>query len=167
MDNPTRIENLRKLWDKVNDIKIAMFTTKDDDGQLRSRPMYTQQNEFDDYIWFFTKDDSPKIKEIIKDMDVNLSYANPDDSLFVSVSGKAILVKDRDKARELWNPMYKAWFPEGLDDPHLALIRVDVSTAEYWDSPSNKMVQLFGMAKAAVTGKEYKPGENEKINLKH
>lgn len=167
MDNPTRLENLRKLWDRVNDIKIAMFTTKDDDGHLRSRPMYTQQNKFDDYIWFFTKDDSPKIKEIIKDMDVNLSYADPDDSLFVSVSGKAILVKDREKAQELWTPMYKAWFPEGLDDPHLALIRVDAQTAEYWDSPSNKMVQLFGMVKAAATGKEYKPGDNEKINLKH
>jgi general stress protein 26 len=166
MENSQRSANLKKLWDKVNEIKIAMMTTKEDDGNLRSRPMYTQQTEYSDFVWFFTKDDSPKIKEIIKDMQVNLSYADPDDSLFVSVSGNAILVKDKDKAKELWNPLYKAWFPDGLDDPHLALIRVDVQSAEYWDSSSNKMVQLFGMVKAAATGKEYRPGENEKINLK-
>ena len=166
MSNTQKIENLRKLWDKVNDIKIAMMTTKDEDGHLRSRPMYTQQTEFTDYIWFFTKDDSPKISEIIKDMQVNLNYANPDDSLYVSVSGQAILVKDRDKARELWNPTLKAWFPKELDDPHLALIRVDADIAEYWDTPSSKMVQLFGMIKASVTGEEYRPGDNEKLNLK-
>jgi general stress protein 26 len=74
-------------------------------------------------------------------------------------------VKDKAKAKELWNVFYKAWFPEGLDDPKLALIRVDVDHAEYWDSPNSKVVQLAGLIKAAVTGKPAQGGENKKVQL--
>lgn len=74
-------------------------------------------------------------------------------------------MKDKARAKELWNPIYKAWFPDGLDDPNLALIRVDVDQAEYWDSPNSKVVQLAGFVKAIVTGQRAEGGENEKINL--
>lgn len=118
-----------------------------------------------DNIWFFTKDDTPKVDELQNNTQVNLSYADPDDSLYVSVSGRASVIKDKAKAAELWNPALKAWFPQGLEDPHLVLIKVEADMAEYWDSPSNRMVQLFGMVKAAITGEEYRQGENKKINL--
>ncbi len=154
-----------KLWDKIKDVRIAMMTTVETDDTLRSRPMYLQQAEFDGDLWFFTRDDSGKISEIMHNKQVNLGFADPGDNLYVSVSGKAQITDDRAKEEELWNPMLKAWFPDGLDDPHLTLIRVSTDQAEYWDSPSSKMVQLYGFVKAAVTGEKADPGENEKLNL--
>ena len=133
---------------------------------LRSRPMATQNAPFDGQLWFFTDDDSAKVHEISRDKHVNVSYADPDKNNYVSVSGRASLVKDRNRMRGLWNPLYKAWFPKGLDDPRLALICVDVEKAEYWDSPDSKVVQLAGFLKAAITGKAAKGGENKKITLK-
>lgn len=165
METQTQRDELKKLWEKVKDIKVAMMTTHESDGSLRSRPMYTQETEFDGNIWFFTKDDSPKITEINKDTQINLSYADSDEDTYVSVSGTAQVVKNKEKTKELWNPALKAWFPKGIDDPHLALIKINVDYAEYWDAPSAKMVQLFGMAKSILEGKEYRPGENRKLNL--
>ncbi len=66
---------------------------------------------------------------------------------------------------ELWNPILKAWFPEGLDDPNICLLKVNVEQAEYWDSPSSTLVQIGGFVKALVTGQRADGGENEKINL--
>lgn len=149
------MDEQQKLWGKIKDVRVAMLTTVEDDGSLRSRPMYTQQAEFDGELWFFTADDSGKVEEISREHQVNLSYAEPKNSRYVSVSGVAELVKDRSKIEELWSPMLKAWFKDGLDDPHLALLRVRVTEAEYWDDTSSKMSQLFGMVKAAMTNDTY------------
>ncbi len=150
----------RKLWEKIKDVRVAMMTTLEEDGGLRSRPMYTQQVDFDGELWFFTADDSSKVEEISREHQVNLNYAEPKSSLYVSVSGVAELVKDHSKIEELWSPMLKAWFKGGLDDPHLALLRVRVTEAEYWDDTSNKMSQLVGMVKAALGGKSYESDEH-------
>lgn len=154
------MSELQDLWDKIKDVRVAMLTTTEQDGSLRSRPMYTQQAEFDGDLWFFTADDSGKVAEIRVDSDVNLAYAEPKDSRYVSVSGKAELVKDRAKIDELWSPMLKAWFNGGKDDPHLALLRVRVSEAEYWDDTQSKMSQLFGMIKAATSSETYESTEH-------
>lgn len=159
--------DIEKIRDLIQGIRFAMLTTVDTDGSLRSRPMATQEAEFDGELWFFTGASSPKVDEVGRDHRVNLSYAAPDDNTYVSISGTARLVRDKAKAKELWNPALKAWFPDGLDDPDLALLRVQVEKAEYWDSPSSKMVQLYGLAKAVLTGKRADDiGENEKIDLK-
>ncbi|WP_347160393.1 pyridoxamine 5'-phosphate oxidase family protein [Pontibacter chitinilyticus] len=158
-------QNLEKLIDKIKDIDIAMMSTIDDDGSIRSRPMQTQQTKADGYVWFFTGYESDKTHEMQNDAHVNLSYAKPGDNLYVSVSGKATLTKDQAKIDELWSPAMKAWFPEGKEDPNIGLIKVTIDKAEYWDSPSSTMVQLYGMAKAALTGERPHPGENKKINL--
>lgn len=158
---------LEQLREKIKGIRIAMLTTIDKDGSLRSRPMATQEAESDGELWFFTAAGSAKAGEVEHDQRVNVSYADPDDQRYVSVSGTARIVRDQAKARELWNPLLKAWFPKGLDDPELALLRVQVEKAEYWDSPSSKMVQLIGLLKAVTTGKRYEPdpGEHETIEL--
>ena len=103
--------------------------------------------------------------EVGKEHQINLSYSEPDDQLYVSISGRANLVRDKAKAEALWQPALKAWFPKGVEDPDLALLKVEVEKAEYWDTPSSAMVHLFGYVKATLTGQSYKPGENEKITL--
>ncbi|WP_114782270.1 pyridoxamine 5'-phosphate oxidase family protein [Botryobacter ruber] len=158
-------ENLRKLTDKIKDIDIAMMTTQEPDGMLRSRPMRTMETKDDGVLWFFTGYDSAKSQELKQDSHVNLSYAKPGDNLYVSVSGRATLSRDKAKIDELWNPALKAWFPEGKDDPNIGLIKVTIDHAEYWDSPNSAVVHLIGVAKAVVTGERYEPGDNRKINL--
>lgn len=162
--NETRQEQIAKLRELLEGIDFCMLTTIDS-GQLRSRPMSTQQAEFDGDVWFFTSDESHKIEEIEKDNRVCLAYAKPDSDTYVSVSGRAEITRDRAKMEELWSPILKAWFPGGLDDPHLCLMKVSAEHAEYWDSPSGKLVQLFGFVKALATGQEAEWGENKKIDL--
>ncbi|MBD0325974.1 MAG: pyridoxamine 5'-phosphate oxidase family protein, partial [Pyrinomonadaceae bacterium] len=135
------------------------------DGTLRSRPMSTQQVEFDGDLWFFTRASAPKVDEVRRDERVNVSYAKPEDQRYVSISGTAQIVRDRRKIEELWKPELKAWFPKGLEDPDIALLKINVEQAEYWDSPSSTMAHIFGFVKAIATGQTYEPGENEKINL--
>ncbi len=157
--------DIQKLGKLIKGIKIGMFTTVDADGSLRSRPMATQETEFDGDLWFFTDETTPKVYEIAQDHQVNVSYASTDDNRYVSVSGWATMVKDPTKMKELWSPVFKAWFPKGLDDPNLILVKVHVEKAEYWDAPSSTLVQLAGFAKAIVTGKSYDGGEHATIDL--
>lgn len=153
------LERMRKL---VEELKVAMLVTERD-GQLRSRPMYTTELEEDGTIYFFTSNNSPKVEEIQNDRFVNLAYSNPDKQSYLSISGKASLINDHQKMVELWKPIMKAWYPKGLDTPELRLLKVVPSTAEYWESSGNRLVQLFNMGKAIVTGKEYKEGVHETV----
>jgi general stress protein 26 len=159
-------DEIATLGAMIKGIRTAMLTTVDRDGSLRSRPMETQDREFDGTLWFFTADDSPKIEEIEQERQVNLSYADPDSQKYVSISGRATLVRDRKMMEELWTPFIKAWFPEGLDDPRLALLKVTAESAEYWSAPPSAVVRMVGLAKALVTGEQYDAGENEKIELR-
>ncbi len=172
-NNPTRVPTLAESFARLNEIireiNVAMLTTMTDDGILRSRPMGTQQIDLiDGALWFFASSDSPKTDEILHHRQVNVSYASVDHQRYVSVSGRAHVVRDRTKARELWQPKAKTWFPLGSDDPTLILLRVDVVAAEYWDSTSSKMKQLYGLAKSAVTGNPVSvPPENVKMEMQH
>ena len=157
-------ENLQKLAEKIKDIKTAMLVTAETDGTLRARPMQTLQID-GNYIWFLTGSDSAKSNEIKNDSHVNLTYAQEGDKLYVSVSGIATISRDRQKIDELWSEPIKAWFPQGKDDPNIALLRVEITQAEYWDTPTSPVVHLIGYAKAVVTGEPYHPGDNEKINV--
>lgn len=162
----SREEAAKKIADLIKGVRIAMFTSVDAEGQLHARPMATQQVEFDGTAWFFTQRSTEKIDEFQHNRNVNVAYSNPDDQVYVSLAGRASQVDDQAKKKELWNPALKAWFPGGLDDPQLTLIRVDAESAEYWDSPSGKMVALYGMAKAALTGKPANnAGENKTVDL--
>ena len=127
----TKDDDVEKLAKLIRGIKFAMLTTAMPDGTLRSRPMATQETEFDGSLWFFTYLQSGKVDEIRHDQHVNVSYADPSGNRYVSVSGKAAVVRDRAKAQALWSELHRAWFPQGLDDPNLALLRVDVHDAEY------------------------------------
>jgi general stress protein 26 len=147
-------EGYAKLWELINDIKIAMFTTVADDGVLHSRPMVTQQADSGEAVlWFFTSIDSPKVADIYHQRQVGVAYASAKKHKYVSVAGRAYVVRDSLKIRELWKPEMALWFPEGLDDLYLALLRVEVDSAQFWDSPSGAMVRLVNLAKRKLTGK--------------
>jgi general stress protein 26 len=134
--------DVKKLNELVKGIRIAMMATVDTDGTVHSRPMATQESEFDGELWFFTSAKSHKVDELQQNHQIGLSYADPNEQRYVSVSGVAEVKRDRKKAEELWSPTFKTWFPQGLEDPDLALLKVTVSRAAYWDSQTGSMVQL-------------------------
>ncbi|MDF3035684.1 MAG: Pyridoxamine 5-phosphate oxidase-related, FMN-binding protein [Paucimonas sp.] len=158
-----RDEGLQKVAELISDIKFAMMTTEDESGTLRSRPMTTLQMDANGTLWFFTSVSSPKVEEMNSHHDINLSYSRTDKQDYLSVSGTGEIVRDKAKMAELWTPWIKPWFPNGLDDPDLVLMKVTVTQAEYWDSPGSAVVRLYGLAKGIVTGNTDALGENKKI----
>ena len=94
-----------------------------------------------------------------------LSYSDPSSQNYVSVSGTARVVRDVAKQKEYWQEAMKTWFPQGAEDPHIALIAIEMTGAEYWDSPSSTLLHAFGYVKATVTGQPPKGGENERVKF--
>ena len=142
-----------------------MLTTVDESGDLHSRPM-SLNGDVDDYgnLWFFTSSNSHKASEIEETPNVNVSFIDTDQQHYVSISGAAELVRDKQKIKELWKPVLKAWFPDGPDQPDVALLKVKVSKAEYWDTPSSTIAQAISFVSAIVTGKQVELGENKKLD---
>ncbi|GIP40556.1 general stress protein [Paenibacillus sp. J31TS4] len=142
--NQEAVETVRDL---IKGIDTAMLTTMSDQG-LVSRPMQTQEVEFDGDLWFLTKKDTNKYRELQRNPQVNVAYA---DKSYVSIRGEAELVEDRAKIKEFWNPLYAKLLDTSSDDPNLVLIKIQAETAEYWETGSKtKMVKkLF----SRLTGK--------------
>lgn len=97
------------------------------------------------------------------DGNVNVSYADPHNDRYVSISGQATVSEDRDTRHRLFNPMTKAWFPGGADDPDLELVEVHITHAEFWDIRESKPTQLFKLAAAAVSGERPTIGEHHEV----
>ena len=167
MSDPTtqRREHIEKLAELIDGIRICMLTTIDTDGTPWSRPMAVQEVEFGGDLWFFTHDDSEKLAHIARNRKVGVAFAHLGRQDYVTMAGTAIKVKDKDKAEELWSEHLKTWFPKGLDDPNLCLIKVEVDRAEYWDSPSSAVVYALGYVKAKVTGEPAHLGDHGTVNL--
>lgn len=156
-------EAREKVWELIKDIRITQLVTHVNSETLAARPMYPMNKEFDGSLWFFTEVDSPKNAEVEANSHVLLSYSDPAKNNYVSIQGHATISNDREKIAELWSEGARAWFPKGEKDETLRLLRVVVNRAEYWDSPSSKLVMLYGYAYARITGETPKVGENKKV----
>ena len=158
--------NFQKLREMIKDMDFCMLTTVDENNDLHSRPM--SLNGVVDpagNLWFFTRDNSLKVFEVKRTPKCNVSFADPDNHRYVSITGSAQLVKDKSKIEELWKPQFKAWFPKGTEEPDIALLRVGLEKAEYWDSPGGTVAQVISFVAALVTGKSADWGENKKIEM--
>lgn len=138
------------FYEKINAIKFAMLVTHDAEGLMEARPFTTQAAGRDGAVWFFTATDSEAVADISQNPTVLLCYADPSEHRFISSSGTASLSQDRALMKELWKPEFKLFFPQGMEDPLLTLLRVDILKADIWDSGKSKMEQMLTMAKVAV-----------------
>jgi general stress protein 26 len=151
------IETLREL---IKDIDTAMLTTATEEG-LVSRPMKTQEVEFDGDLWFFTKKETNKYHEIVHNQDVNVAYVGKS---YVSVRGRAEIVEDLNKKKELWSKVYEKIMQTSYDDPNVILIKVNVEAAEYWEG-GNLLKKIVFYYKR-MTGQSSKSSDiNETIEL--
>jgi general stress protein 26 len=138
-----RTNDLARLAALVRQIRIGMLTTLEPDGSFRSRPLETVQLDSEGRLWFFSQAHSPKAARAeAGDHQVNVSYADPRDEDFASISGTARVVRDPGKMRALWRHELARWFPRGLDEPDLALLEVRIDKAEYWHAPRNENVKI-------------------------
>lgn len=145
-------DDRRKIWDLIKDAHSALLVNVAADGTLDSRPMGCLQKEFDGTLWFLSFLHSQKMNEIRNDDKVLVSYARASAFEYVSLSGRARVVDDRRKIKELWREGLRVWFPKGPDDPELALIAVDVETAKYWTDAASILTYAWAYIKARTTG---------------
>lgn len=143
--------------------RFATVTTRTADGDLVSRPLAVLERDFDGTVWFFTADPSPKTDDIAHDAHVNVAYV--DGQSVVSLAGTATVERDRARIDEFWNPWAEAWFTEGKDDPSVALLRVDATTAEYWHIDKPAVVRAVEIVKALATGTPPDVAENRTVEL--
>jgi general stress protein 26 len=153
-----------KLYELIDDVKIAMLTTVEKGGILHTRPMANQKADPNGAIWFFTEKNGGVAANLKTSKQVSLGYAAS--GTYVAVSGKGSLVDDRAKIEELWSPAVEAWFPKGKGDPNLTLLKVEPDIGEYWTFPSKPISQAIGYVKAKLTGEPADDiGENKKVAL--
>ena len=156
-------ENIQKVRDIIKGTRIAMLTHVDEDGRLVSKPMATQEVDFDGTVRFIAERASDQGMDIQKNPNVNVAYSG--NGAWVSLSGKARIVNDTDKLRELWSSFTGSWLEGGPENPNNVLIEIDADTAEYWDTPGgSKVTQVVNLIKAKVTGNTV-DGENEVVDL--
>lgn len=146
---------IQTIWKLIQGIDTAMLTTVSEEG-LVSRPMKTQDIEFDGDLWFLTKKDTDKFHELLRNRQVNVSYAGKS---YVSIRGEAELVESADKVKSFWSPAYEEILDTTYDDPNLVLIKVKAETAEYWD-----IGDKFKMAKFMIRRLLDKNTEGTDIN---
>ena len=157
-------EDRQKVWELIKDIRIAMLVTQDQSHKLSARPMAAANRDLSDgTLWFFAREGSPKLDELAESRNVLLAYSHPGKQDYVSLSGTARVVRDQSKVKQLWSEHARVWFPKGPEEGDIALIAVELETAEYWDSPSATAVYAYGYAKAVLTGEPPKMGENKKV----
>ena len=155
------------LWKLIKDIRFGMLTHRSATGQLHAHPLTTQNKDIDEHseLYFFIPHDGELAQRLKAEAQTNVTYANPEKDSYVSLPGTAGFIEDKARKEALWSPAAKAWFPQGIDDPNLALLVIRIQHAEYWDVKESKMTQLFKMAKAAVTGNPPNMGEHRELSL--
>ena len=164
-DSSTPEDQTKKLWALIKDTRFGMLTHRHPDGSLHSHPLTTQSKSLDEWVLHFFVSKATELGQRLQsDGNVNVSYSDPHEDTYVSISGQAAISNDMATKKRLFNALAKAWFPGGAEDPDLELVEVHVQHAEYWNVKENKTTQLFKMAKAAVTGERPHMGEHKELH---
>lgn len=143
--------DLRKLAELLDGIDVAMLTTHAPDGSMVSRPLQALKFDANGELVFFTSIDSAKVDQLTENPDVNLAFADPQHQRYVSVRGNARMDREAATVDELWSLPQKIFFPQGKDDPHLLVLRVQVRDAAYWESAGNFVARALDFARGMLS----------------
>lgn len=145
---------IKKLQDLVSGIKTCMLITSGKSGKHATRPMAVIDTDSQGSIWFFANRQSNKIKDIEQDQQVQLIFSHPGKDIYLNINGRASIIDDKQYIKDKWSPVAKAWFPDGIEDTELCLIKIKADEVHYWDTESSKLGTIFKLAVSAVTGKK-------------
>jgi len=157
-------DNIDRVWDIIEKVEVCMLTTQFSGG-LRARPIEVRPDRPAALIFFVTDVHSLKEGEIEAAPDVGLAFIDSKDKAYLSITGRARVTRDAAKTKEVWRKTDELWWPGGPTDAHVCLLRIEPLTAELWDGPASAAVVAFEFAKAKMTGKEPKLGENRKLTV--
>ena len=136
-------KSIKQVAEMMRDLDFCMLTTHSGDGQLRARPMSNNgEVEFDGDVWFFSAADSRKVEEIESEPGVELSYADTERYVFISMSGEAEIIRDVTKKRELWVEELERWFDGGPESDDIVLIKVSPSVVAWWKGEDGGEIDL-------------------------
>jgi general stress protein 26 len=158
-------DNIDRVWDVIEKTSVCMLTTRFVGG-LRARPLEARPDRDASLIFFVTDIHSAKEDEIEAMPEVGLVFIDSNDKAYLSITGRASVLRDVDKIRAAWRKTDEVWWPGGPTDPDLCLLRIEPFTAELWDGPASAAVTAFEFAKARLTGEAPKLGENRKVTVK-
>ena len=158
-------EAIAKVQSLAKAINTCMFCTDLDRQPFSTRPMAVREVDDEGNLWFISSASSHKNSEIKEDEKVQLIFAKPSSTQFLSLYGEARIFTDQEKIKDLWTPIANAWFEEGKNDPNVTVLKVSPSEAYYWDTPNGKMITLLKIAAAAVTGSNMDTGEQGKLEI--
>jgi general stress protein 26 len=144
------IDDRKEIWKRIEQARVCFFTSLSEDNGLRARPLTTQCVETETRLWFFIERYGDLANDVKSNPRALVTYSVEADRFYASLTGRARVYVDPEKARELWSQLNEAWFPGGPDDPNLALLRVDVDHGETWQPTTNKLTQFLSIAPAAV-----------------
>ena len=155
-------DDVQRVWDLMEKIGFCMLITREGEG-MRARPMSPHMEQIENAIYFLTDANSPKEAEVEQIPLACLAFADSRDMKFVSISGEAKIINDREKIEYLWSTPAKAWW-DNPDDPSIRVLSFTPTEAEYWDSPG-KIISYIKMAAAAVTDMRPNMGDSAKVSL--
>jgi len=150
----TGTEAVGKIKELVKQAPTCFFCTSLEPGRpFATRPMSVQTVDDAGHLWFLSASDSKKNQELARDPHVQLLFQGSAHSDFLTIEGSAVISTNREKIRELWEPLLKTWFTEGVEDPRITVIEVQPYAGYYWDTKHGRMVAFAKMAVGAMTGK--------------
>lgn len=143
-----------KIKELIGKASSCFLCTKITTGKpFSTRPMSVQKVDDDGTLWFLSANDSHKNNEIASDPSVQLLFQGSEYSDFLNLYGTATISEDKEKIKELWEPMLKTWFTEGIDDPRISVIKVQPEEGYYWDTKHNMAIGLVKRVAGAIMGK--------------
>ena len=157
--------NIDRVWDIIESVGVCMLTTQSGSG-LRARPLEARPDRDAGLIFFVTDIDSGKEGEIETAPDVGLVFIDSSQKAYLSITGRASVMRDAAVIKAAWRKTDEVWWPGGPTDPTVCCLRIEPSFAELWDGPSSAVVTAFEFAKARLTGEEPNLGENRKVTVK-
>jgi general stress protein 26 len=165
MFDMSKKDSIDRVWDIIEKVGVCMLTTQFVGG-LRARPLEARPDRDAGLIFFVTDIHSPKEDEIEAASEVGLVFIDPNDKAYLSITGRASVVRDANRIQAAWRKTDEVWWPGGPNDPDVCLLQIEPFTAELWDGPASTLVTAFEFAKARLTGEEPNLGENRKVTVK-
>jgi general stress protein 26 len=157
------------IWNLIKDVRIGMLITQSGDRKesLSARPMSLVQDAYDGTLYFFASKSTSKLTELNEEKEeVCITFSDPTQQVYVSLSGHSKMTKDPDLISKYWSEGVSAWFPKGKNDPDVAIYEIKIYKGEHWNTDENKFVQLFEFTKAKLTDETPDIGEHEKFGSK-
>ena len=163
LNSTNAVEKIREL---VDDAQTCFFCTAEKAiDSTGARPMNVREVDDAGNLWFLSANDSHKNAEIAKNPEVRIFMQGSPHSAFLMLSGIATASVDRKRIKELWTPVVKTWFTEGVDDPRITAIKFVPSEGYYWDNKHGDAIAGIKMLIGAAIKRTMDDSEEGKLSV--